>query len=650
MADPPPETGVRYEPNERPPIILTLGVSVQAALVVAAPVVITVAIVARIAGQPDAYIAFAAFAALLVSGATTVLQAVRVGYIGSGHVLITGAPIAFIAVCVAALEEGGPALMASLIVVSSLAYFQFAQNLAPLRRVFTPAVSGTVIMLVAATVLPVVFETLREVPGGAPEEAAPLVALTTLVVVLALVLCGPPAWRLWAPVAGIAAGCAVAVPFGLYDTTPVADAAWLGAPLRDWPGVQLVPDRAFWTLLPAFVAVTITVAVATVGDGIAIQRVSRREPRTTDFHTVRGALNAGGVGNLLSGLLGTIPGATHSSSIAGAEATGVAARRVGVGIGAALLALAFVPKVTAALIAIPPAVAAAYIVVLLGLLFVRGMRLVLRDGFDHRTATVAGVSLWLGVALQHGWIFPGLIEGVFAEALLSNGMAAGTLAAVLMTAFIELTGPRRRRLRVPLDGDAADRLDEFLGAVATHRRWGQSSEQRLQAAGEEALWALVQRGDPGRELTVSARPRGRSFEVEFAAVAAGGDVGERLAYLDDLPPASGADEVSLHSLRRHASHVRHMVGGHAFRAKPELLYRFEFPERPGALLEFLEGLGSHWNITMFHYRNHGSAWGRVLAGFEAGPEERGALSEYLDRIGYRYWEETGNPAYELFLR
>lgn len=557
MTDPPPETSVRYEPDERPPVALTLGAGLQAALVVAAPVVITVAIVARIAGQPDTYIAFAAFAALLVSGATTVLQAVRVGYIGSGHVLVTGTSGAFIAVCVAALVEGGPALMASLIVVSSLVYFQFAQNLAPLRRVFTPAVSGTVIMLVTATVAPVVFETLREVPEGAPEEAAPLVALTTLVVVLALVLRGPPACRLWAPVAGIAAGCAVAVPFGLYDAAPVADAAWLGAPLRDWPGVQLVPDRGFWALLPAFVAVTIAVAVATVGDGIAIQRVSRRESRTTDFQTVQGALNAGGVGNLLSGLLGTLPGASYSSSIASAEATGVAARRVGVVIGVALIALAFLPKVTAALIAIPPAVAAAYIVVLLGLLFVRGMRLVLRDGFDHRTAAVAGVSFWLGVAFQHGWIFPDLIEGGIVEALLGNGMAAGTLVAVLMTAFIEATGPRRRRLRVPLDGDAIDRLDEFLGAVATHRRWGPASEHRLQAAGEEALRALVQRGDPGRELAVSARPRGRSFEVEFAAVAGGDDAGERLACLDDLPPAPGADEVSLRPLRRHASQVRH---------------------------------------------------------------------------------------------
>ena len=96
--------------------------------------------------------------------------------------------------------------------------------------------------------------------------------------VLALVLRGPPAWRLWAPLIGIAAGCAVAVPFGLYDTAPVTDAAWLGAPLRDWPGVDLVPDRAFWTLLPAFVVVTIVGAVETVGDGIAIQRVSRRRP------------------------------------------------------------------------------------------------------------------------------------------------------------------------------------------------------------------------------------------------------------------------------------------------------------------------------------------------------------------------------------
>ena len=97
-------------------------------------------------------------------------------------------------------------------------------------------------------------------------------------------------------------------------------------------------------------------------------------------------------------------------------------------------------------------------------------------------------------------------------------------------------------------------------------------------------------------------------------------------------------------------HVRHMVGGRTLGNKGELLYRFEFPERPGALLKFLSGVGTKWNITMFHYRNHGAAWGRVLVGFEAETNEKRRLGEYLQRVGFRYWEETDNPAYRLFLR
>ena len=96
-------------------------------------------------------------------------------------------------------------------------------------------------------------------------------------------------------------------------------------------------------------------------------------------------------------------------------------------------------------------------------------------------------------------------------------------------------------------------------------------------------------------------------------------------------------------------HVRHMVGGRASEGLRELLFRFEFPERPGALLKFLHGLGTDWNISLFHYRNHGSAFGRVLVGFHADAKRRGALIKYLKKIGYRFWEETDNPAYQLFL-
>ncbi len=124
---------------------------------------------------------------------------------------------------------------------------------------------------------------------------------------------------------------------------------------------------------------------------------------------------------------------------------------------------------------------------------------------------------------------------------------------------------------------------------------------------------------------------------------------DRQAAFDDLAHA-GYRVTDMTDNEAAKLHVRHMVGGRTFGSKPELVYRFEFPERPGALLRFLNGLGSRWNITMFHYRNHGAAWGRVLVGFEGKDVDREGLSAYLDRIGYRYWEETGNPAVDLFLR
>ena len=157
---------VRYEPDENPPSPVALGAGLQAAMIIVAPVVLTVVIVARIAEQPDSYISWGVFAALLVSGITTILQAVLVGWIGAGHVLIMGPSGAFIAVCVAALLEAGPATMASLILVSSLIQFLLAARLSLLRRIFTPVVSGTVIMLIAATVMPVTFDTLHEGPAA----------------------------------------------------------------------------------------------------------------------------------------------------------------------------------------------------------------------------------------------------------------------------------------------------------------------------------------------------------------------------------------------------------------------------------------------------------------------------------------------------
>ena len=96
-------------------------------------------------------------------------------------------------------------------------------------------------------------------------------------------------------------------------------------------------------------------------------------------------------------------------------------------------------------------------------------------------------------------------------------------------------------------------------------------------------------------------------------------------------------------------HIRHMVGGPATGIENERLFRFEFPERPGALLDFLQAVGTDWNISLFHYRNHGSDYGRILAGIQVPPQEADELESHLSKLGYAHWEESDNPAYAMFL-
>jgi threonine dehydratase len=100
-------------------------------------------------------------------------------------------------------------------------------------------------------------------------------------------------------------------------------------------------------------------------------------------------------------------------------------------------------------------------------------------------------------------------------------------------------------------------------------------------------------------------------------------------------------------------HIRHLVGGHAPQVREngmaELLYRFEFPERPGALMHFLDKMSAGWNISLFHYRNHGADYGRTLVGMQVPPAEMAEFQAFLDGLGYLYWDESANPAYKLFL-
>ncbi len=119
--------------------------------------------------------------------------------------------------------------------------------------------------------------------------------------------------------------------------------------------------------------------------------------------------------------------------------------------------------------------------------------------------------------------------------------------------------------------------------------------------------------------------------------------------LEDVLRRHGYATLDLTDDEMAKNHVRHLVGGHAPQAKNELIYRFEFPERPGALMNFLNRMSAGWNISLFHYRNHGADYGRVLVGMQVPPKEMKDFRAFLKNLGYRYWDESANPAYRLFL-
>lgn len=550
-----------YEPDERPPYTLAFGLSFQRAMIMSPGLVLIPTIIMRAADQDEAYLSWSIFALFAVNAATSVLQVFRIGRFGSGYVLPMVTSSAFIGVCITALVEGGPSLMATLLIVASLFQFALATRLSLLRRFITPVVTGTILALIPVSIMPAVFRMLSEVPEGTPWAAAPTSAVVTFVVALAISLRAPATWRPWAPLIGIALGCALAAPFGLYDTEQILAAPWIGFPTNAWPGVGLTFSPAFWSLLPGFLFVALIGTTGTLGHAVATQRVSWRSRRATDLRSVQGAVATVGLGNLLCGLAGTIPSGTAPSSAPFVELTGVAARRVGICIGIVFFALAFLPKVMAVLIAIPSSVAAAYLIILFGPILNQGMQLILQGGSDYRKALVTGVSFWVGVGFQYQAIFPDYLSGAWAL-LLSDGITAGGLMVVGLTAFMELTGPRRRHLEMELAIESLPQLEAFLSECASRLRWSAEATQRLGLIGEEALLSLVQQREDsathaGRRLHVIARQDGGAVELEFMAAIGEENLEDHMALLGEHVETPNERELSLRLLRHFASSVRH---------------------------------------------------------------------------------------------
>jgi len=529
---------LKFDVDESPPWGLSSLLALQTVLLSVTGIILTPAIVLRGAAMPASMEAGVIFYALVISGITTILQAKKVWRFGSGYILLMGTSGAFIAVGISALESGGMSLLMTLIIASSLIQFIFANHLGLLRRLVTPLVGGATIMLIAVTVMPIVFSHFPVQALGDAGYEDPLVALVTLAGILGLTFFGVRSLRLWAPIIGIILGSIVSYCFGNLDLSSVAQSPWIGLPTLEWSGFDLSFSSHFWVLLPAFIIVTIVGAIETYGDAIAVQQISHRKSKPIDYRSVQGALYADGLGNLLSGILGTLPNTTYSTSISVVDMTGVAARRVGIICGIIMTMLAFFPKITALILAIPKPVVGSYLLILILLLFIHGVKMVASEGLGFENGIVIGMGFWLGTGFQQQAIFQAYIPSWLAP-ILNNGMTSGTLVTLLLVGLLNLRHGRKALLKTKFSIKELPGINQFITEFAKKNKWNSRSLGRIQLAVEEIILGLADMGQsPKNNLPAKFRIELRMIDDQVEIDMAISSMDENIELLIDAAKLS----------------------------------------------------------------------------------------------------------------
>ena len=518
--------------------------------------------IVRAAGQEESYLEWMVFATIVISGIGMILQANRFGRIGAGLFFFLATSGAFIPVSITALVEGGPSTLATLIVLSSPVNFLVSACLPLLRRIITPVVAGTMLMLIGAAFTPAAFEVLGQVPEDVSSAAVLATAGATLLTIVALMLRGRGFWRLWTLVIGVSVGCVVSAFFGLYDLDLIKSADWVGLPsVSAWPGFDLSVGARSWALLSVFLLVTFANTIKTIGGAILVEQTSWRTARPVGYRVVQGSLNSDGVTNMLCGFAGIPPSTSIAESASFISFLGVAARRVGMLTGFLFIVIAFLPKLMAPLLAIPNPVVGALLLTLGVLIFMQGAKIVFQEGIDLRSAVIVGMSLWLGIGFQSNLILPHLFTGAL-HIVFGNGVMTGGMTSLLLTGFLWLTSPRHKKLNTRLDLSSTSEIDAFLVAFASKIGWEEPASDKLRAAGEEALTTLVNLhkesgSDEARELLILVRRDEDLVEVELISGPSSANLEVRLSNLAERPDTEQEEDISLRLLRHYATSVRH---------------------------------------------------------------------------------------------
>jgi NCS2 family nucleobase:cation symporter-2/xanthine permease XanP len=552
-----------YSVDEIPPHWLTLVLSFQHVLLMFNGIIIVPAIIATAFDVGPEQIAYLIFATIIVTSITTWIQAVRLGRIGSGYVLFMGVSGTFFACTLDAMAVGGLALVATMCLLAAPVEFLFSYFLRHLRNIITPSVGGVVVMLVTVMVVPIGLE-MWTGPKGKPGFGSMenlIVGVFTFSTIMGIAVFGGTNIRLWAPILGTAIGYGAGGFWGLVDYSHLASAPWIGLPQASWPGFQFHLTTEAIPILITFGFATLVGTIESVGDAMAVQRISERNFKKIDYDRVQGCLYADGVGNCLAGLTGTIPNTTYSGNIAILELTGVASRRIGIYGAGILMVLAFCPKVSALIVSIPGPVLGASLVFLMGMLFATGVQLAVSAGVNYQIGVVVGVSFCVGLMMQSGQFFPDILPRAF-EPVMTNGLVMGGLTAVVLnTAFHALPG-RRATLRLKPDPAQVSALNNFIEEQASSLGLSLSQANALQLACEEVFMHISGGEDEASDtntVQVQLLSREDHVQVDFEDRSQVRDVDDTIVMpKPEVATEAELDQLGLFLLNKVAKEVTHI--------------------------------------------------------------------------------------------
>lgn len=555
-----------YDVDEVPPAIVRVGLSIQHMFMMSVGW-LYVSVIAEAIGASHAEAASMIRMSMLAGGAATILQASRSAF-GSGYLCPLSGSLTFLQPSILAASRGGFPLLFGMVSLSGAFSGLLSRVMSRLRVLFPPEVTGLMISMSGLQLVALGCPRfVGQVAAGSPPDArSAIVGVTTLLVMLSATVWLRGKLQVMPMLIGIIAGFGVSLSIGVlpwHEFLREFSEPWVSLPHRIPGGLTFR-----WVLLLPFLIASLTASLKAVGDLTLCQKINDEDWKRTDMKSVSGGLLANGAGTLFAGLAGGVAQNTVSSSIGLSLATGTTSRSIALPTGAMVMALAFLPRISAMLAAMPTPVMGAMLVYAACFIILGGVQLLTSRMLDARRIFVVGIALIFGLSVE---ISPDMYKYVpdTLHPIFSSSTALATVLVVLLSLLMRIGISRQGSLCFRPGRDNSERIHRFMEEQGA--TWGMRREVEVRAehAVHEALASVTMLNPLLREIDIIAEFDELSLKIALEYAGAAPDLASTAPTAEQLATDEGIAALSGFMIRQYADRVSIRTRGMVSRVQLE---------------------------------------------------------------------------------